>query len=371
VSLAVVGSVAFDSITTPFGEVERELGGSATHAALAASRYTDVRLVSPVGEDFTNDHFDVLERARVDTDDVTRITGGRTFFWRGRYDFDLSIAHTEETELNVFEGWHPRLSRVARSSDILFLAAMDPEIQAEVRAQWRGERASALDTNGYWIETKRTALLEAIGTVDFVLMNDREARALTRQPMLLHAARTLMELGPQAVVLKLGEYGCAVLHRDGYFSLPGYPLEAIADPTGAGDAFAGGFLGYLDLVPGGELTESVLRRAVTFGSVMASYVVEDFGTKRIVTLSENEIQYRADEFRRMTHFEHVPTTPLPRSAEEPGETRLARPEPTAGTPSYTAPAPSAGTRHHDPPQRTPSTETLHAPSRPLPHREEP
>jgi hypothetical protein len=180
-----------------------------------------------------------------------------------------------------------------------------------------------------------------------------------------------MDWGPKAVVLKLGEYGCALLHRDGYFSLPGYPLEIIADPTGAGDAFAGGFLGYLDLVPSGELTEPVLRRAVTFGSVMASYAVEDFGTHRIAALSEHEIQYRADEFRRMTHFEHVATAPFPHAGDEPGVTHLPRPAPTAGTPTYTAPEPTAGTRHHDPPQRTPSTETLHGPSRPLPLREEP
>ena len=364
-SFAVVGSIAFDSIRTPFGEAERELGGSATHAALAGSFFTEVRVVGPVGEDFGAEHYELFERSRIATDEMVKVRGGRTFEWSGHYGYDLSVAHTDSTELNVFDGWRPRLTDRSRDADTLFLAAMDPETQADVRRQWQGGGWSAIDSLSYWIETKREALIEAISLVDFVLLNDQEARALTGRPMLLEAAREIMAWGPLAVVLKLGEYGCALLHEEGYFALPGYPLEETRDPTGTGDALAGGFLGYLDRVPGSRLTPDVLRRALTYGSVMASYCAEDFGSRRLAGISDHEVLHRADDFKEMTHFEHVPTHPRPTLLEE-RDVRLARPGDTPSTRRFARMRRTAGTPRHRSPQRTPSTETLPPPREPLP-----
>lgn len=366
-ALTVVGSIAFDSVKTPFGGAEGELGGSATYAALAAAHFTDVRIVGPVGDDFTAEHYQLLMRHGVIAADVDHVPGAETFCWRGHYDFDMSVAHTDETRLNVFDGWRPALSRAARGGDVLFLASMDPEVQAAVRGQWSGSRWCALDTMGFWIETKRDALIEAVSGVDIVLMNDQEARALTRKPVLLHAAREIASWGPRAVVVKLGEYGCALLTDEGYFSLPGYPLEEVADPTGAGDAFAGGFLGYLDRTTRDDLTEEVLRRAVTYGSVMASYCVERFGTRRIAGLTEHEVGYRVGEFAEMTHFERVATSPRPHDAGA-GESdlRLERPQATPSTRGLEAPRRTAGTQPRSSPGRTPSTEPLPRPGLPVP-----
>ena len=364
-SFAVVGSIALDTIHTPFGEAERELGGSATHAALAGSFFTDVCVVGPVGEDFEPEHYELFERSGIGTQEMVRVRHGRTFEWRGHYGYDMNVAHTDSTELNVFDGWRPRRADRSRTADTLFLAAMDPETQVDVRQQWEGDGWSAIDSLSYWIETKRDALVEAIGLVDFVLLNDQEARALTGKPMLLEAAREIMAWGPLAVVLKLGEYGCALLHEEGYFALPGYPLEETRDPTGTGDALAGGFLGYLDRVPGSRLTAAVLRRALTYGSVMASYCAEDFGSRRLAGISDHEILHRADDFKEMTHFEHVPTHPRPTLFEE-REARFARPAETPSTRRFERMRPTAGTAQHRSPQRTPSTETLPRPSEPLP-----
>lgn len=365
-SFAVVGSIAFDSIRTPFGEADRELGGSATHAALAGSFFTDVRVIGPVGDDFDDAHYELLEKNKIATEEMVKVRGTRTFAWRGHYEYDMNVAHTDATELNVFDGWQPRLAAASREADTLFLAAMDPETQIDVRHQWDGGGWSALDSISYWIETKREELVEAIRLVDFVLLNDQEARLLTGKPMLLEAAREIMSWGPLAVVLKLGEYGCALLHEDGYFALPGYPLEETRDPTGTGDALAGGFLGYLDRVPGWRLTPDVLRRAVTYGSVMASYCAEDFGSRRLRGISEHEVLHRADDFKEMTHFEHVPTAPRPASGEEAHEPRLAQPNGTPSTRPYGSMGATAGTQRHRSPQRTPSTETLPRPGQPLP-----
>jgi sugar/nucleoside kinase (ribokinase family) len=361
-SIVAVGSIAFDSIRSPFGEVEAELGGSAVYAAIAAACLTDARIVGPVGEDFESRHAEALSESGVCIDDLDRARGARTFSWRGRYEFDM-VARTEETRLEVFEDWRPRLSRSAAEADILFLGSMDPEVQLDVRRQWRGSKWVALDTLGYWIDHKPQALAEAIAEVDLVLMDDLEARALTRQPMLLAAARRIMEWGPRAVVLRLGEYGCSLLTPEGYFSLPGYPLEEAADPTGCGDAFAGGFLGYLDRVPGGRLTGEVLRRAVTYGSVMASYCFEDFGTRRLRGLSEREIGYRFDDFRAMTHFEHVPTQPRAREPGAEGNGRLPHPGLTPSTMPRSAPGRTPSTESPRSPQRTPSTEPPPRPRR--------
>jgi sugar/nucleoside kinase (ribokinase family) len=358
--LTAVGSIALDTVSSPFGAADRQLGGSAVYASLAAAVFTDVVIVGPVGEDFGPEHQELLGSSRINASGIECFPGERTFFWRGRYEFDMSVAHTEETQLNVFEGWRPRLTNVAATSEVLFLAAMDPEVQLDVHDQWTKRRWAALDTIDYWIEHKRDKLIEAIERVDIVLINDLEARELTGEPTLLRAAQTIMGAGPQAVVLRLGQYGCALLTRDGFYSLPSYPLAEPVDPTGCGDAFAGGFLGYLAIAHATRLTEEVLRRAATYGSVMASYCQEEFGPARLVRLSEREVSYRFDDFRATTHFVHVPTAPHPHEDAGPadGDGHLERPPSTPSTVGWEAPHLTPSTEPPAPPHRTPSTKLL-------------
>jgi sugar/nucleoside kinase (ribokinase family) len=304
-SLVVVGSIAFDSVRTPFGERERMLGGSAVHFSLAASFFTDVRVVGPVGDDFGDEAYSVLRDRGVNTDDVEHVPGGKTFFWRGHYDFDLNIAHTDDTQLNVFGEFEPKLSGESKACETLFLANIQPDLQREVRAQCKGTSLAGLDSMNLWIETARDSLARAISGVDIVLMNDAELRMLTEEPNLPRAARGVMEMGPRMVVAKQGEYGAALYTDDAVFALPAYPLESVVDPTGAGDSFAGGFLGYLD-ARAGDLAEQTLRRAMTYGSVMASFNVEEFGTGRVARLTSDEINRRYEEFRAMTQIEALP-----------------------------------------------------------------
>jgi sugar/nucleoside kinase (ribokinase family) len=308
-SLTVVGSIAFDAVKTPFGERERMLGGAAVHFSLAASFFTDVRPVGPVGDDFGAAEFEVLEGRGVHTDDIERIAGGESFFWRGRYEYDLNIAHTEDTRLGVFGEFEPKLSAQAQAADTLFLANIQPDLQRQVRAQCGAARFSALDSMNLWIDTARESLLAAIAEVDCVVLNDAEIRQLTGESNLARAARALMDDGPRAVVAKQGEYGAALFTGDGFFALPGFPLEDVRDPTGAGDSFAGGFLGYLDSHDG-ELDGSALRRAMAYGTVLASFNVEEFGTERVARLTRAEIDARFDDLLGMTSFE-----PLPAAAE--------------------------------------------------------
>ena len=304
-SLTVVGSIAFDSVRTPFGERDRMLGGSAVHFSLAASYFTDVRVVGPVGDDFGDEEFAVLGARGVDTQDVERVPGGETFFWRGHYDFDLNTAHTDDTLLNVFGNFQPKLSAASREAEMLFLANIQPDLQREVRAQCTGARFSALDSMNLWIETARDSLLAAIADVDCVIVNDAEIRQLTGEPNLARAARAVMELGPRAVVAKQGEYGAALFTDGAFFALPGFPLEDVRDPTGAGDSFAGGFLGYLDGL-GSAPDDAALRRAMGYGTVLASFNVEEFGTERVVRLGRDEIDSRYEALRTMTQFEALP-----------------------------------------------------------------
>ena len=304
-SLTVVGSIAFDSVRTPFGERERMLGGSAVHFSLAASFFTDVRVVGPVGEDFGDEQFAVLERRGVETGDIERVPGGETFFWRGHYDYDLNTAHTDETRLGVFADFTPKLSEQSRDAETLFLANIQPQLQREVRAQCTAARLVALDSMNLWIETARDPLLAAIAEVDCVIINDAEIRQLTEEPNLARAARALMDLGPRVVVAKRGEYGAALFSADGFFALPGLPLEDVRDPTGAGDSFAGGFLGYLDS-QAGEPDQAVLRRAMGYGTVLASFNVEQFGTERVAGLTREEIDERFAQLHAMTRFEPLP-----------------------------------------------------------------
>ena len=304
-SLTVVGSIAFDAVKTPFGERERMLGGAAVHFSLAASFFTEVRPVGPVGEDFGPAEFEVLEKRGVLTDDIERVTGGQSFFWRGRYEYDLNVAHTEDTQLGVFGEFEPKLSTAAEAADTLFLANIQPDLQRQVRAQCGAARFSALDSMNLWIDTARDSLLAAIGEVECVVLNDAEIRQLTGEPNLARAARALMEHGPRAVVAKQGEYGAALFTVDGFFALPGFPLEDVRDPTGAGDSFAGGFLGYLDSQEG-EPDEACLRRAMGYGTVLASFNVERFGTERVSGLTREKIDERFAELHAMTRFEPLP-----------------------------------------------------------------
>jgi sugar/nucleoside kinase (ribokinase family) len=304
-SLTVVGSIAFDSVRTPFGERDRMLGGAAVHFSLAASFFTEVRPVGPVGDDFGAAEFEVLERRGVLTDGIERVEGGASFFWRGRYEFDLNVAHTEDTQLGVFGEFEPKLSADSRAADMLFLANIQPELQRRVRAQCGAPRFSALDSMNLWIDTAKDSLLAAIAEVDCVILNDAEIRQLTGEANLARAARAVMEHGPRAVVAKRGEYGAALFTPESFFALPGFPLEEVRDPTGAGDSFAGGFIGYLDSQDG-DLDEACLRRAMGYGTVLASFNVEQFGTERVAALTREEIDERLAELHSMTRFEPLP-----------------------------------------------------------------
>ncbi len=304
-SLVVVGSIAFDSVKTPFGERERMLGGSAVHFSLAASFFGEVRVVGPVGDDFGDDEYAVLRDRGVITGDIERVEGGRTFFWRGHYEYDLNVAHTDDTQLNVFGDFAPKLSEESKQADVLFLANIQPDLQREVREQCAGTRLAGLDSMNLWIETARDSLVRTISGVDMVLMNDAELRMLTAQPNLLRAAREVMAMGPRTVVAKQGEYGAALYTEEGFFALPAFPLETVVDPTGAGDSFAGGFLGFLSSQEG-EPDELTLRRAMTYGSVLASFNVEEFGTERVRRLTRDEIDERFGQFRQITAIEQVP-----------------------------------------------------------------
>jgi sugar/nucleoside kinase (ribokinase family) len=303
-SLTVVGSIAFDAVKTPFGERERMLGGAAVHFSLAASFFTEVRPVGPVGEDFGPDEFAVLERRGVIADDVERVPG-KSFFWRGHYEFDLNVAHTDDTQLGVFESFEPKLSAAAEAADTLFLANIQPDLQRRVRARCGAASLTGLDSMNFWIERSRDSLLAAIAEIDVLVLNDAEIRMLTEEPNLARASRALMKRGPRAVVAKQGEYGAALFTESGFFALPGFPLETVVDPTGAGDSFAGGFFGYLDSLGGGvaNLAEEELRRAMGYGTVLASFSIEEFGTERVARLSREEIEERLDELRAMTSFE--------------------------------------------------------------------
>jgi sugar/nucleoside kinase (ribokinase family) len=304
-TLVVVGSIAFDAVKTPFGERERMLGGSAVHFALAASFFTDVRVVGPVGDDFGEQEYEVLRERGVETADIERVEGGKTFFWKGEYEWNLNIRHTLDTQLNVFGEFEPKLSEESKRADLLFLANIQPDLQREVREQCAGARLAALDSMNLWIETARDSLVQTIGGVDLVILNDDEIRQLTEQPTLMRAARDVMEMGPRHVVVKQGEYGACIVTGDRFFSLPAYPLETVIDPTGAGDSFAGGFLGHIAAQDCAD-DETTLRQAMTYGSALASFNVEEFGTERVQRLAREEIDERYADFRRMTVIDEVP-----------------------------------------------------------------
>ncbi|MBW2476324.1 MAG: sugar kinase [Deltaproteobacteria bacterium] len=298
--ILVVGSVAFDTVETPFGQVEDVLGGSATYFSTSASFMTGVQLVAVVGEDFPEEPKDFLKSRGIDLAGL-QTRPGETFRWKGRYGYDLNEAHTLETHLNVFESFHPKLPEVFCSAQYVFLANIDPELQLEVLAQVDKPRLVACDTMNFWIDGKRDALIKTLKRVDILLINEAETRQLANEANLVKAARSILDMGPSTLVVKRGEYGVLVFSEQGVFSAPAYPLEEVFDPTGAGDTFAGGFVGYLASTD--NLSDSSIRKATVFGSVMASFTVEDFSLNRLRDLTWTEIEARFRKFQALTQFE--------------------------------------------------------------------
>jgi sugar/nucleoside kinase (ribokinase family) len=304
-SITVVGSIAYDTVKTPFGERERMLGGAATHFALSASFFEQVRVVGPVGEDFGERQLQIMGIRGTDLSDVERVVGGETFFWHGEYGWDLNSRETLDTRLGVFEGFAPKLSESSRSSEVLFLANIQPDLQREVREQLPEARFVALDSMNLWIDIARDSLVAAIEGVDCLILNDAELRQLTGKPNLVAAAREILTWGPSVIVAKQGEYGAALVTTESFFALPAYPLETVIDPTGAGDTFAGGFVGYIAASLQEELSDDLLRRAMAYATVLASFNVEEFGTERVQRLTREEIDARLDELRSITQFSGV------------------------------------------------------------------
>jgi sugar/nucleoside kinase (ribokinase family) len=305
-AITVVGSVAYDSIETPAGRKDRCLGGAATYFALAASFFTDVRVIAVVGEDFGAEQEAVFHARKIDIGGIERASG-KSFFWEGSYLENLNEAKTHNTELNVFASFNPKIPDAYRDSDFLFLANIDPVLQRRVREQMPDVKLVAGDTMNYWINDHRPPLLEVLKGLDILLINDTEARVLAGDKNLVKAARGVMSMGPRMLVIKHGEYGATLFHksvegRDSEtFRAPALPLEEVVDPTGAGDSFAGGFFGYLASQP--QLTPGAFRRAMFYGSVMGSYACERFGTERLEQLSRKEIDERFQVFRELTHLD--------------------------------------------------------------------
>ncbi|MDZ7337132.1 MAG: PfkB family carbohydrate kinase [candidate division KSB1 bacterium] len=303
-SLLVVGSVAYDTVETPFGKVDEALGGSAIYFSAAASFFVPVRLVAVVGEDFDRSQLRFLEKRNVDFTGLTT-ESGLTFRWAGRYDYDLNARETLYTHLNVFENFVPRLPESYRDSEYIFLANIMPQLQMRVLEQVDKPKLVVLDTMNYWIEHTPAELQQTLKKVDVLIINDAEARQLSQEANLFRAARSLLDQGPHTVVIKKGEHGALMVTRQGCFWAPAYPLETLCDPTGAGDTFAGGFVGYLAYT--GDLSEQNLRRAVVYGSVLASFCVERFSVDRLRDLTPEEIQERFNAFLDLTRVDRGST----------------------------------------------------------------
>jgi len=304
-SLVVVGSVAYDGVETPHGRVDRMLGGAATYISLAASFFTKPKLVGIVGDDFADEDTQLLVQHGIDLEGLERVPG-KTFFWAGKYSPDMNDRETLKTDLNVFAGFDPKIPASYRSASYLLLGNIQPALQRSVRAQMNGLRLAGGDTMNYWIADFRRELLATIAEWDFLLINDGEARMLSGESNLRKAAAAILDMGPHTLVIKRGEHGAMLFRRDSYFIVPGYLLEDVFDPTGAGDCFAGGFIGYLaeqgfDL-DAGHISRGDLSRAVIFGSVMGSFCCERFGVERFRTLTRAEIDARFEEFRKFTSF---------------------------------------------------------------------
>ncbi len=306
-SIVAVGSVAFDTIESPSGKVEGVLGGAATYFSLSASYFTDVRVVAIVGEDFTADHENVLKRRGVDTRGIEHAKG-KTFRWGGQYLDNLNEAKTDFTDLNVFQNFQPHIPAHYQDSQFLFLGNIQPELQSMVRREMKTVRLTGGDTMNYWINTARPQLFETLKLIDVLLINDTEAKTMAGESNLPRAAQKVLAMGPKALVIKHGEYGATIFFREGAFGIgrhpfraPALPIDEVKDPTGAGDSFAGGFMGYI--ASQGELSREVLKRALFYGGVMGSFAVERFGTERLQSLTREEIDARFQIFRELTHLE--------------------------------------------------------------------
>jgi len=299
-SLLVVGSVAFDAIETPFGKVERTLGGAASYFALAASYFTPVRVVGIVGDDFTEKDRAVFRKRKIDLSGVEHAPG-KSFFWAGRYGQNMNERTTLATELNVFADFRPTLPDSYRDSSHIFLANIDPTLQRSVLKQVRRKpKAVGLDTMNYWIERTPAELRETLKHTQILMINDDETRQLTGEHNLMRAAKRVFQMGPRTLVIKRGEHGALMVHDKFLFSVPAFPLEEVHDPTGAGDSFAGGFMGYL--ASAGHVNAQSLRRAMVYGSVLGSFTVEKFGVERLTNLTRREIDARARRFSHLTSF---------------------------------------------------------------------
>jgi sugar/nucleoside kinase (ribokinase family) len=300
--ILVVGSIGFDDVETPFGRADHVLGGSTVYFAAAASLFAPVNVVSVVGTDMPLASFDFLRDRNVDLAGL-QVAEGNTFHWAGKYSFDMNSRETLATDLNVYADFHPRLPSGYETSPYVFLANIHPALQTEVLRQANAPRLTMMDTMNLWIEIERDSLLETMRSVNMVCMNEEEARELSGSSSLVAASRFILGLGPRVVLIKKGENGCVMITPEGYFMAPAYPLEEVFDPTGAGDSFAGGFLGYLASCS--EISDEQLRRAVVYGSAVASFTVERFSVDRLRDLSRAEIDERYREFRRFTFFETV------------------------------------------------------------------
>jgi sugar/nucleoside kinase (ribokinase family) len=301
-SILAVGSVAFDSIKTPFGEASRVVGGAATYFSVAASFFTPVRLVAVVGDDFGSEHSRVFDGRRIDLEGLQKVPG-ETFRWKGEYSFDLNNRETIYTHLNVFQDFRPTLPESYRDTPFVFLGNIHPSLQLDVLDQMTRPELVAADTMNYWIERTPRELAAVLRRVDVLLINDAEARQLSGEANLVKAARRIRSMGPRLLVIKRGEYGVLLTRQNGFFAAPAMPLEEVFDPTGAGDSFAGGFVGYLASC--GEQTETALARAIIAGSTLASFAVEDFSLDRLLRLRSDEVRARFAEFKRLTHFDSL------------------------------------------------------------------
>jgi sugar/nucleoside kinase (ribokinase family) len=300
-TLTCVGSIAFDAVETPSGSRARLLGGSAVHFSIASSRFAPTRIVGPVGDDFGQEEYEILHRCGVLTDDVEHVPGGKTFFWAGRYHRDINHRDTLQTDLNVFENFRPKLSDVSRRAEMLFLGNIQPDLQREVREQCASARFVAMDSMNLWIDIAHDSLLATVAMVDCLVLNDSELKQMTDEPVLIRAARRAIEMGPRVVIAKQGEYGSTMFTRDSFFSLSAYPTPDIVEPTGAGDTFAGGLMGYLASLDG-EIDDAAIRRAMAYGTACASFNVEGFGSERLYDLDRAEIDARVAELERASRL---------------------------------------------------------------------
>ncbi len=301
-SILVVGSVAFDSVKTPFGEAANVLGGSATYFSVSASYFSPVKMVSVIGKDFTDDHQTIFKRHNIDTAGLIQTTG-ETFRWKGRYGFELNEAETLDTQLNVLETFEPQIPENYKNCDYVFLGNIDPVLQVKVLDQIENPKLVACDTMNFWIDAKLDDLKKTLQRIDMLVINDGEARMLAGEANLVQAANRILAMGPKRLIIKRGEYGVLMFNGDSIFGAPAYPLEEVFDPTGAGDTFAGGLMGHLARAD--DVQDSTLRQAIIFGSVMASFNVEAFSLGKLSALTKTDIDTRFEQFRKLTQFESL------------------------------------------------------------------